>query len=68
MTTVKIEDKQLERDIKSKAVLSTNLNGLEQYKMAKKRREAELSDINTMKKDIEELKNMIQTLIGKQNG
>jgi len=68
MTTVKIEDKQLERDINSKAVLNTNLNGLEQYKMAKKRREDEISDINTMKKDIEELKNMIQTLIGKQNG
>ena len=68
MNTVKIDDKKLERDLNSKAVLSTNLNALETYKMARKKRQEEISDINTMKQDIDELKQMIKTLLGKQNG
>jgi hypothetical protein len=68
MNTVKIEDKKLERDLKSKAVLSTNMNALEAYKMARKKRQEEISDINNMKRDIDELKEMIKKLLGKQNG
>ncbi len=68
MNTVKIDDKKLERDLNSKAVLSTNLNALETYKMARKKRQEEISDINNMKKDIDELKEMIKKLLGKQNG
>ena len=68
MNTVKIDDKKLERDLNSKAVLSTNLNALKTYKMARKKRQEEISDINNMKQDIDELKQMIKTLLGKQNG
>lgn len=68
MNTVKIDDKKLERDMNSKAVLSTNMNALEAYKMARKKRQEEISDINNMKKDIDELKEMIKKLLGKQNG
>ena len=68
MNTVKIDDKKLERDLNSKAVLSTNLNALETYKMARKKRQEEISDINNMKRDIDELKEMIKKLLGKQNG
>ena len=68
MKTVKIEDTKYIRDIDSKAVLNTNQNALEQYKMERKRREAEKDDINRMKEDIVELKEMIKTLLGKQNG
>ncbi len=68
MNTVKIDDKKLERDLNSKAVLSTNMNALEAYKMARKKRQEEISDINNMKRDIGELKQMIKTLLGKQNG
>ncbi len=68
MNTVKIDDKKLERDLNSKAVLSTNLHALETYKMARKKRQEEISDINNMKKDIDELKEMIKKLLGKQNG
>lgn len=68
MKTVKIEDTKYIRDIDSKAVLNTNRNALEQYKMERKRREAEKDDINRMKEDIVELKEMIKTLLGKQNG
>lgn len=68
MKTVKIEDTKYIRDIDSKAVLSTNRNALEQYKLERQRREAEKNDINRMKEDIVELKEMIKTLLGKQNG
>jgi hypothetical protein len=68
METVKIENSKLERDIYSKAVLNTNLNALETYKMERKRKQEELNDINNMKQDIKELKEMIRELMGKQNG
>lgn len=68
MKTVKIEDTKYIRDINSKAVLNTNRNALEQYKLERQRREAEKNDINRMKEDIVELKKMIKKLLGKQNG
>ena len=68
MTTVKIENKKLERDINSKAILNTNRTALEQYKIERKRKQGEIEDINNMKKDISELKEMIGQLLGKQNG
>jgi hypothetical protein len=68
MKTVKIQDTKYIRDIDSKAVLNTNRNALEQYKVERQRREAEKDDINRMKEDIVELKEMIKTLLGKQNG
>jgi len=68
MKTVRIENSKLERDVHSKAVLSTNRNALESYKMERNRKLAEMNDINNMKKDIQELKEMIQQLMGKQNG
>lgn len=68
MKTVKVENSKLERDVHSKALLNTNRNALEQYKMEKKRKEAEMNDINNMKEDIKELKEMIRKLMGKQNG
>jgi hypothetical protein len=66
--TVKISETSYVRDINSKAILNTNRNALENYKIAKKRKEAEINDINNMKREISELKVMIQQLLGKQNG
>ena len=68
MTTVKIENKKLERDTNSKALLNTNRNALEQYKIERKRKQGEIEDINNMKRDIAELKEMVGQLLGKQNG
>jgi len=68
MKTVKIENTKLERDLNSKAVLNNNRTALEQYKMLRKQKLAETADINNMKKDIAELKEMIGQLLGKQNG
>jgi hypothetical protein len=68
MKTVDIDNKKLIRDVNSKAILSTNMNALENYKMARKKKKEEVEDMINIKNDIAELKEMIQTLIGKQNG
>jgi hypothetical protein len=68
MKTVDIDNKKLIRDLNSKAVLSTNMNALENYKMAREQKQKETQELKEMKNDIAELKEMIQTLIGKQNG
>jgi len=68
MKTVDIDNKKLIRDLNSKAVLSTNMNALENYKRARKQKQEEAEEFKTMKDDIAELKEMIKTLIGKQNG
>ena len=54
------------RDILSKAVLNTDINSLEQYKMARDKRLQEqdtlqncVTDINTLKDDIQEIKNLL---------
>ena len=49
-------------------LLNTNKKALDSYKIARKRKLSEIEDINNMKKDIAELKEMIKTLLGKQNG
>lgn len=68
MKNVKIEQTQYVRDVNSKAVLNTNKKALDNYKITRKRKMNEIEDINNMKRDIAELKEMIKTLLGKQNG
>ena len=45
-----------------KAILQTDRNALDNYKMARKRKEEETSIINTLKKDVEELKIIVKQL------
>ena len=54
------------RDYTSKAVLNTDRNALEQYKVERIRRENEqntlqecVSNINVLKKDMQEIKNLL---------
>ena len=60
---MKIENTKYERDLDSKAVLNTNRNALETYKALKKQREEEANTINSMKEDIEELKQLVKQLL-----
>ena len=62
---MKIENTKYERDLNSKAVLNTNRNALENYRALKKQREEEVNTINSMKKDIEELKQLVKLLLEK---
>ena len=57
------------RDDTSKAVLNTDRNALEQYKVERTRRENEqntlqecVSNINVLKKDMQEIKNLLLKL------
>ena len=45
-----------------RAILQTDRNALDNYKMAKKRKEEETSIINTLKEDVEELKIIVKQL------
>jgi hypothetical protein len=62
------ENPELIRDMDSKAVLNTNTTALQSYK---KRREKQqeidqsISDINTMKQDINDLKSLMQRILDK---
>ena len=60
---MKIENTKYERDLDSKAVLNTNRNALEIYKAARKQKEEEANTINSMKEDIEELKQLVKKLL-----
>ena len=62
---MKIENTKYERDLDSKAVLNTNRTALETYKALKKQREEEANTINSMKEDIEELKQLVKLLLEK---
>ena len=62
---MKIENTKYERDLDSKAVLNTNRNALENYRVLKKQREEEANTINSMKEDIEELKQLVKLLLEK---
>jgi len=68
MKNIKIQETQYVRDPNSKAVLNADRRGLESYKLARQKKQQEIDDINNMKNDIAELKEMIKTLLGKQNG
>jgi hypothetical protein len=68
MKNIKIQETKYVRDTNSKAVLNTNRKALENYKMARQKKQNEIDDINNMKRDIAELKEMIKNLLGKQNG
>ena len=57
------------RDDTSKAVLNTDRNALEQYKFSRKQRMNEqnllrqcVSDVNTLKDDMQEIKNLLLKL------
>ena len=68
MKNIKINETPYVRDSDSKAILNTNKTALQSYKIARQRKIDEMNDINNMKKDIAELKEMIKTLLGKQHG
>ena len=61
-----MSEHQFVRDNNSNAILNTNTNALEQYKVERIRREKEQSilqncvdDINSLKDDMQEIKNLL---------
>jgi len=64
MNTLKIKDNEgFVRDVDTKAVLNSDLTGLEKYK-ARRNKEREMNDdVQSLKKDMQEIKELLQQLI-----
>ncbi len=64
MKTLKIKDEEeLIRDVKTQAVLNSNMSSLEKYK-ARRNNEREMNDdVQTLKNDMKEIKELLQQLI-----
>jgi len=57
--------KHLFRDEKSGAIINTDSHGFSQYKKSKKIRMTQKEEIDSMKKDIEELKDILKKITTK---
>ena len=55
--------KNLYRDEKSGAIINTDSHGFSQYKKSKNIKLTQKEEIDSMKKDIEEIKNLLLSLI-----
>jgi len=68
MNHVKVKDaEELVRDINSSAILNTDNNSLKSYKMKRKREtqiDTMLIEHEELKKDINEIKNLLRSLVG----
>ena len=57
--------KHLYRDEKSGAIVNTDRHGFSQYKKSKKLKLTQKEEIDGMKKDIEEIKNLLRLIVEK---
>ena len=67
LTKIKEVDVYL-KDEKSGAVLSVDQNALDAYKRQRSQRNSIVSDINNIKQELGELKDMLSTIISSQKG
>ena len=59
------DHKHLYRDEKSGAVINTDTSGYKQYKKTKKIKNNQKNEIEKMKDDIEEIKNLLKQIVNK---
>ena len=57
--------KHLYRDKKSGAIINTDSQGYSQYKKSKNIKLSQKDEIDSMKKDIEEIKNLLRLIVEK---
>ena len=57
--------KNLYRDEKSGAIINTDSHGYSQYKKSKNIKLTQKEEIDSMKKDIEEIKNLLRMIVEK---
>ena len=57
--------KNLYRDEKSGAIINTDSHGYSQYKKSKNIKLTQKEEIDSMKKDIEEIKNLLRLIVEK---
>ena len=66
MERLKVENSHLVRDSYSKALLSTDKSGLDKYLREKKKKEVEqakFAEIDSLKNEVNELKDMVKELL-----
>ena len=64
MKTLKIKDEEeLIRDTDTQAVLNSNMSSLEKYKARRDKDREMNNDVQTLKKDMKEIKELLQQLI-----
>ena len=66
MEKLKVENSHLIRDPYSKALLSTDRSGLDKYLQEKKKKEdeqAKFAEIDSLKNEVNELKDMVKELL-----
>jgi hypothetical protein len=59
---VQVKDTRYVRDVKSKALLNTNLSELNEYKQ-KKLMMSKINEINNLKQEVEEIKTTMQKIL-----
>jgi hypothetical protein len=66
MEAVKIKDNEdLIRDVKTRAILNSDMSSLEKYK-ARRNKEREMNDdVQNLKQDVNEIKSMLKQLLEK---
>ena len=66
---INIEDNPgWKRDKLTNAVINFNENEIQKARMAKRGRQSQRDEINTLKEEIGEIKDLLKTLIGKYDG
>jgi len=66
MSLIRVEgEENLYRDPKSHAIINTDKNAYQNYLDSRNRKLAELNEIETLKNDVAELKDMMRLLIEK---
>ncbi|MBF86027.1 MAG: hypothetical protein CL489_16360 [Acidobacteria bacterium] len=69
MNYIEVEGhKDLVRDMNTTAILNTNKNAYQQAKERSARIEREKEEINILKHDVNEIKDMLQKLLEQNNG
>jgi hypothetical protein len=53
----------LYKDSHSKAVISTDKSAVEKYRIAREHKKAQISEINSLKAEIKEIKDLLQNLL-----
>ena len=74
MTLVKVDDTPFVRDTHSKAILNTDINGLNEYRMkreiAKRQQEEKQQDkarLDKLENDMQEIKQLLQLIAANQD-
>jgi hypothetical protein len=69
MTTVRVEGySSLARDEESSAIVNTDVNAYQLAKKRKERMQTQSNEINNLKEEVNEIKNLLQNIVEKLNG